>query len=243
MELIIIFVLLPVSLSLSLPIYVKLGAVLLAVSYVLIVVAKTAMHAYGTAVLSNGLDEPSTESLFSRPFRKGGVSFPFMVLKRVLVLFSVFALISTLFVAIYLPSKLFIVVSQAPMMWIAIIFVYVLLSVLPQEGLYRVFFFRRYRSLFFGEQHVNKTKRLFAKENVIFVTVNALLFSLAHLFFFNIIVLLLTFCGGVLFASTYLQSYKYRSAYLIICIEHACYGLWLFTVGLGEMLAFPMPSD
>ena len=69
----------------------------------------------------------------------------------------------------------------------------------------------------------------------ILIFVNAILFSLAHMFFRNTLVLILTFVGGLLFAYTY---FKTRST-LLASVEHAVYGNWLFTVGMGEMLAFP----
>ena len=52
-------------------------------------------------------------------------------------------------------------------------------SVYPQELIYRTFYFHRYSSLF-----RNKT---------LFIFLNAILFSLAHLFFRNALVLILTF--------------------------------------------------
>ena len=65
--------------------------------------------------------------------------------------------------------------------------------------------------------------------------VNAALFSLAHIFFKNTLVMILTFIGGILFALTF----KKTKSTLLVSIEHAIYGSWLFTVGMGEMLGFP----
>ena len=67
------------------------------------------------------------------------------------------------------------------------------------------------------------------------ILVNAVLFSLAHLFFRNALVMILTFLGGIVFALTY---HKTKST-LLVAIEHAIYGCWLYTVGMGEMLGFP----
>ena len=53
--------------------------------------------------------------------------------------------------------------------------------------------------------------------------------------FKNSLVLALTFLGGLLFAFTF---YKTKST-LMVSIEHAIYGCWLFTVGMGSMLGFP----
>lgn len=44
--------------------------------------------------------------------------------------------------------------------------------------------------------------------------------------------------GGILFVITYTKS----KSILLTSAEHAIYGNWLFTIGMGEMLAFPMPS-
>jgi hypothetical protein len=47
--------------------------------------------------------------------------------------------------------------------------------------------------------------------------------------------MILTFIGGILFAFTF----KKTKSTLLVSIEHAIYGCWLFTVGMGEMLGFP----
>ena len=99
--------------------------------------------------------------------------------------------------------------------------VYSLFSVYPQELIYRTFFYERYEAL--------------VKNEDLFIFINAILFSLAHLFFKSGIVLLITFIGGLLFAYTY---FKTKST-LLVTIEHAIYGSWLFTVGMGTMLGFP----
>ena len=123
------------------------------------------------------------------------------------------------------PNNLFIVVRKNPLMWISIALFYSLFSVYPQEFLYRLFFFERYRSLF-------QSRR-------VFLLVNAAVFSLAHLMFWNGLVLILTLVGGLLFAS----SYERTKSLTFVSLEHALYGVWLFTIGMGEMLAFPMPES
>jgi len=47
--------------------------------------------------------------------------------------------------------------------------------------------------------------------------------------------MILTFVGGILFALTFQKT----KSTLLVSIEHAIYGCWLFTVGMGEMLGFP----
>ena len=142
-------------------------------------------------------------------------------LKRIGITFSVIIIVTILFVRYKDPSALFYVPLNNPLLFITILLFYSLLSVWPQEIIYRTFFFERYASLF-------QTK-------FSLVLVNAVVFSLAHLFFKNFLVIVLTFIGGILFGLTYI---KYKSTTLV-SIEHALYGNWLFTVGMGEMLAFP----
>jgi CAAX protease family protein len=65
--------------------------------------------------------------------------------------------------------------------------------------------------------------------------INAALFSIAHIFFRNIYVIILTFSVGILFALSYIKT---RSLFLV-SIDHAIYGFWISTLGVGEILAFP----
>ncbi|WP_223267230.1 CPBP family intramembrane glutamic endopeptidase [Polaribacter sp. IC073] len=133
----------------------------------------------------------------------------------------IIAAITTIFVWYTDKENLFTVMVNKPKLWIFILLFYSLFSVYPQELLYRTFFFKRYKELF--------------KSESLFIFINALLFSLAHLFFKNTLVLLLTFIGGILFAFTF----KKTKSTLLVSIEHSIYGCWLFTVGMGSMLGFP----
>lgn len=141
--------------------------------------------------------------------------------KRTALSFSIIAIITTAFVLYKDPPALFYVPFNKPLLFIIILFIYTFLSVWPQEIIYRTFFFKRYERLF--------------PSKPLFVFINAILFMLAHIFFRNTLVLVLTFLGGLLFSISYL---KFRSTTLI-SIEHALYGNWIFTVGMGQMLAFP----
>lgn len=133
----------------------------------------------------------------------------------------IIALITTSFVWFTNSRLLFNVMINKPLLWGFILFFYSVFSVYPQELIYRTFYFERYERLF-------KNKKLF-------IIINALVFSLAHLLFKNILVLVLTFFGGMLFAFTYNKT----KSTILVSIEHAIYGCWLFTVGMGDMLGFP----
>lgn len=142
-------------------------------------------------------------------------------LKRVFFQLLIIAAISIAYVWFTDRSQLFVVMLEKSKLWIFILFFYSLFSVYPQELIYRTFFFQRYESLF--------------KSKALLIFVNAIVFSLAHIFFRNSLVMILTFLGGIMFALTF---NKTRST-IAVSIEHAIYGCWLFTVGMGEMLGFP----
>lgn len=141
--------------------------------------------------------------------------------QRTFIQLLIIALLTTLYVWFVDKESLFIVVRTKPGLWLFILFFYSVFSVYPQELIYRTFYFQRYQSLF--------------KDENLFIIINAILFSLAHLFFRNTLVMVLTFIGGILFA----LSYKKTKSTLLVSIEHAIYGCWLFTVGMGSMLGFP----
>ncbi|MCL4220668.1 MAG: CPBP family intramembrane metalloprotease [Phycisphaerales bacterium] len=104
---------------------------------------------------------------------------------------------------------------QRPGLWLVIMVWYPVVSVWPQEVLYRAFFFHRYACVL---------TRPWAR-----VLGSAAAFGWMHILFLNGVAPLLTFLGGLLFAWTYERS---RSV-LAASIEHAVYGCWVFTVGLG----------
>lgn len=133
----------------------------------------------------------------------------------------VIAIITIFFVWFTGKENLFLVVINKPKMWLVILFFYSLFSVYPQELIYRTFFFERYKNLF--------------TNHIFLMVVNAFLFCLGHLFFKNTLVLVITFIGGIIFAITYQKT----NSTLLVSIEHAIYGCWLFTVGMGGMLGFP----
>jgi len=199
LELFVLFVLLPVSLTLTYAIWLKVGLVLIGFVYILLVMLRVEKVSFK---VSKGLDWK-------------------LFWKRIFLLFIGVSLITTVFVFIVDSDKLFCIPLHKPLLWVVILLVYTFLSVWPQELIYRTFFFARYERLFYNKK--------------LLIFINAIIFSLAHIFFKNTLVIVLTFVGGLLFAYTYLKT---RST-LMASIEHAIYGNWLFTVGMGEMLAFP----
>lgn len=101
-------------------------------------------------------------------------------------------------------------------LWLTVCFAYPLFSVIPQELIFRVFFYHRYRAL------------IQSRRGVLFIS--ALSFGLAHLLFGHWSSVLLSGVGGLLFSWTYFRT---RSM-LWAAGEHALYGVTLFTIGLGR---------
>ena len=114
------------------------------------------------------------------------------------------------------PGALFSLISSNPKVWLLVMIIYPLVSVLPQELVYRVFFFDRYRPLF--------------GHGLGMVIASAAVFSFGHITFRNWPAVALTFLGGLLFA----RSYQRTSSMLFAAFEHALYGWAIFTVGWGE---------
>lgn len=114
------------------------------------------------------------------------------------------------------PSALFVLPRQHTLLWAAIMVLYPLLSVWPQEVIYRVYFFHRFDPLF--------------RRPVVTHLTSALVFGLHHWVFHNWIAVALTLIGGWRFAVTYRRT---RSLGMV-CLEHALFGCLLFTIGLGR---------
>lgn len=134
---------------------------------------------------------------------------------REVVLFGLLvALVGTGVMLWLRPDAFLSLPRRAPGLWLMVLALYPLLSALPQELVFRVLFFRRYGALFASKQAA--------------ILANAACFSLAHLIYWNIPALALTFAGGIVFAHAWLRR-GFRQAFLL----HAVAGQILFTLGMG----------
>ncbi|WP_411766954.1 CPBP family intramembrane glutamic endopeptidase [Winogradskyella sp. A3E31] len=200
LELVVLFLLLPIFLVTSISIYVKISIVgigFLYILYTLLRVENIKIH------VAKGIN---WKRFWRLTFMK----------------FVGIAVITSLYILAMDSTSLFNAVKSNPQKWVLFLGVYCLFSVYPQELIYRTFFFKRYQHLF--------------KNQNLLLFINATLFSLAHLFFQNTLVMALTFVGGLLFALTFQRT----QSTLLVSIEHALYGGWLYTVGFGAMLGFPV---
>ena len=198
-ELVLLFILLPLSFLLDYDFKVKAGLVILGFIYILTILFKFTDASFKIKSSLN----------WSKFFKVTAIKF------------IVITLITTCYVLYIDSSLLFYVPLNNPKLFVVILGVYTFLSVWPQEIIYRSFFCKRYQDL--------------CSSKIVFMVLNAVIFSLAHVFLKNILVLILTFIGGLLFIYTYTKT----KSTTLVSIEHALYGNWLFTVGMGQMLAFP----
>jgi uncharacterized protein len=142
--------------------------------------------------------------------------------KQIGIGFLIIAILTTLVLYVQDKDVLFHVMLNKPSLWLKFSGVYILFSVIPQELIYRTFFVKRYQKLI--------------KNKILFILINAVLFSFAHIWFQSWIVLSFTFIGSLLFTRTYLKT---KSIGLVI-LEHSLYGVWLYTVGYGALFMFPV---
>ncbi len=104
---------------------------------------------------------------------------------------------------------------ERPALWVAIMFLYPVFSVWPQEVVYRAFFHHRYTPIL--------------RTPAARIIVGGAVFGFMHVVFLNWLAPAMTLVGGLLFAWTYERS---RSL-VAVTIEHALWGCYVFTVGIG----------
>lgn len=140
------------------------------------------------------------------------------VKKRIFTSFFTGALFSAMLYGLINQENWFSFPLNSTFQWLTLLFAYPILSVLPQELIFRSYFFHRYKKIL-----PSKSAR---------IILSATTFALAHCIYANWIAIFLSFGGGLLFAYTYAHS---RS--LLVCVlEHSLWGLWIFTLGIGEYL-------
>lgn len=137
-------------------------------------------------------------------------------LAAILITFAVAAFVIWLGVHRFAPEREWSFVRRSPGFWAVVMVAYPVLSVYPQGVLYRAFFFERYAALFPGRWSL--------------IVASAAAFAFLHIIFRNPLAPALTLAGGLLFAYRYAETGSLAAS----CFEHALYGCWLFTVGLGE---------
>ena len=138
-------------------------------------------------------------------------------LGNVLAVFAIAAVVIVAVVWRQRPQILFSFVRNSPLFWALVMVLYPVLSVYPQGIIYRAFFFERYRSLFGSPAAM--------------ILASAAAFAFSHIIFRSPWSVALTFAGGLLFA----WRYYVTASLLVSCLEHALYGCFIFSVGLGGL--------
>lgn len=116
-------------------------------------------------------------------------------------------------------DQLFGLPLEEPLVWAALMLLYPLLSVFPQEVVYRTYFFHRYACILPGRWTP--------------LLMSAAAFGYMHIVYENLLAVVLTTLGGLLFARTYERTHST----LTVSFEHALYGCLIFTIGLGAFFS------
>jgi len=115
----------------------------------------------------------------------------------------------------YDPNNFMVFPKENPSTFLLVIFLYPFLSVVPQEIIFRKYFFFKFSDIM-------------PQKYLIFI--NGLVFSLAHVFFNNYVAIIFTFFGGIYLSWSYLKS----ESLTLVIYEHTLFGIFIFASGLGR---------
>lgn len=135
---------------------------------------------------------------------------------KFIIIFSlIFLSLSFFYILLVDKDLLFIFPKTNFELWLLVILIYPFLSVIPQEIVYRVFFFQRYfpneRSFYF------------------LTLLNMIVFSYGHIVFNNVHAILITAIVSPIFTYAYL-----KKSFFTCIVLHALGGQIIFTLGLGK---------
>lgn len=135
--------------------------------------------------------------------------------RRVVLIFVLGAAAIAIFTWLLVPHRLFGFVSHNPRFYAVVMVLYPIFSVYPQELIFRTYFFHRFKKLF--------------PNPYLMIAASALAFGWAHIVIGYWVSVVLATIGGLLFAYTY----RHTRSTLAASIEHALYGDFIWTIGLG----------
>lgn len=135
--------------------------------------------------------------------------------KFVIIFSVIFFFLGFFYVLLVDKNLLFIFPKTNFKLWLIVIFIYPFLSVIPQELVYRVFFFQRY--------FPNINRFYFP------VFLNLVVFAYGHLVFSNMHAIIITAIVSPIFTYAYL-----KKSFLTCVILHTLGGQIIFTLGLGK---------
>ena len=136
---------------------------------------------------------------------------------RLLGSFSLVCFLALSILAFWIdPENIFYLPINSTRLWIFIMIAYPIVSVMPQELIYRPLFFVRYKIILPSGQSL--------------VFLNAICFCLIHLFYWNFVALFITLIGGFIFS----YIYHVNRNFLEVVLYHSVGGCIIFTTGLGR---------
>ncbi|WP_448212755.1 CPBP family intramembrane glutamic endopeptidase [Colwellia sp. MEBiC06753] len=135
---------------------------------------------------------------------------------QTLVLFFGVMLSTSLVFVLIAPEAMFDLPVHWPQAWLLLLVLYPLFSAIPQELIFRTFFFHRYKRIIPRKKHR--------------VWLSATSFGFAHIIYGNWVAVILAMLAGYCFGQTYAAS---RST-LLVAFEHSLWGVWIFTLGIGQ---------
>jgi membrane protease YdiL (CAAX protease family) len=136
-------------------------------------------------------------------------------LRSIVTLWTVAVVVAIGGVALFVPDRLFDLPRERPLLWLAVLVFYPLVSVYPQEIIFRAFIAERYEPVFGRGRGM--------------AAASAIPFGFVHIIFGNWLAVVLSLIGGFLFFRRYQQSRSLLAA----AVEHSLYGQLVFTIGLG----------
>ena len=124
------------------------------------------------------------------------------------------------FIFIYIlfldKDLLFQLPANNPRIWVLAMIIYPVVSVIPQEFIFRVLFYQRYAKLFSFEKNY-------------IILINSIAFGFAHIVFINFHAIILSILASTIFSIVYL-----RNSFFTCIIVHSLAGQLIFTLGLEK---------
>ena len=136
-------------------------------------------------------------------------------MKQIIIVFIGISIFLGIFTYLIFEDRFFVFPINRPNAALTFMLMYPLLGALPQEIIFKSFFFHRYRPIFRGPMSL--------------IILNGLSFGLYHLWYANIIAPVFSIFAGMILGYRY---WKTKSL-LIITIEHSLMGIALYVIGLG----------
>ncbi|MBX3386269.1 MAG: CPBP family intramembrane metalloprotease [Phycisphaeraceae bacterium] len=153
--------------------------------------------------------------------------------RGVVAVFVIAAPVVGLGVWLSMPEMFLSFPRERPKIWAIVMVGYPLASVYAQEIVWRAFFFHRYepvfaRLLWRGEEGERAAAARGATALTVIASGSA--FGFMHILFKHWVAVALTVVGGLLFSWTY----AHRRSIALVWVEHALWGCFVFTIGLGQ---------